>query len=206
MIPGQFDYVRPAPSRMRFGPPPSAKVRPRSCPAGYSLLPLLKLRLAQPALLVDLRDVGLDEIGENDDWLRIGGRATHRRILEHPVIVERYPLLRDVAGGIGDPQSATGARSVVRRPRGPAPDWPAVLLARAPRSCARVHDGEREIRPASSSSTGSDRDRADESGPRSASRAPERGSGGANQKLERRVGDFSTVGVAVVELDDDGTI
>ena len=59
---------------------PTARATPRSSSGGYSLLPLLKLRLASPTLLVDIRDLdGLDEIIETDDGLRIGGRATHRR-------------------------------------------------------------------------------------------------------------------------------
>ena len=59
---------------------------------GYSLIPLIKLRLAQPALLVDLRDVGgLDGIAETDDYLRIGARATHRQIHEAPIVARPLP-------------------------------------------------------------------------------------------------------------------
>jgi carbon-monoxide dehydrogenase medium subunit len=72
---------------------------------GYSLLPLLKLRLAQPALLVDLQAIGgLDGISRTDDDIRIGGRATHRRILDDDGLAAVLPIMRDTAAGIGDPQ------------------------------------------------------------------------------------------------------
>src|SRR5438876_9664894 len=105
MIPAQFDYVRPASLDEALKVLKDREGEAKILSGGYSLLPLMKLRLAQPALLVDLRDVGgLDGIVETDDELRIGARATHRQIHEHQIITSRYPLLRDVAGGIGDPQ------------------------------------------------------------------------------------------------------
>jgi aerobic carbon-monoxide dehydrogenase medium subunit len=210
MIPGQFDYVRPRDLdetlRLLRGREGEAKL----LGGGYSLVPLLKLRLAQPPLLVDLRDVaGLDGIVETDDELRVGGRATHRQILEHPTISERYPMLRELAAGIGDPQVrnwGTIGGSVAHAD--PASDWPAALLATNAGIVCRDTDGERvvaardffvdtfttlieptevlvEIRLA---------------------RRP--GGGGAGYtKLERRAGDFATVGVAAaVRLTADGTI
>ena len=105
MIPAQFDYVRPAGLQEALQILVDREGDAKVLSGGYSLLPLLKLRLAQPALLVDIRDIdGLDGIVETDDGLRIGGRATHRQILEDPVVRAGYPLLTDAAGGIGDPQ------------------------------------------------------------------------------------------------------
>src|SRR6478672_2352903 len=105
MIPAPFDYVRPPDLDGALRILEDREGEAKILSGGYSLLPLLKLRLAQPALLVDLRDVaGLDGITETDDELRIGARATHRRIKENEVISGRYPSVADVAGGIGDPQ------------------------------------------------------------------------------------------------------
>ncbi|MGH2511556.1 MAG: FAD binding domain-containing protein, partial [Candidatus Limnocylindrales bacterium] len=88
MIPAQFDYVRPAAMHEALQILADRQGEAKILSGGYSLLPLLKLRLASPALLVDIQDLdGLDEVIETDDGLRIGGRTTHRRILESPAVV-----------------------------------------------------------------------------------------------------------------------
>ena len=113
---------------------------------GYSLIPLMKLRLAQPGLLVDIGHVaGLDGIVETDDELRIGARATHCQIHESDIIA-RYPLLHDASGGIGDPQVrnwGTIGGSVAHAD--PASDWPAVLQAAKAMIVCRSATGERVI-------------------------------------------------------------
>ena len=131
MIPGQFDYVRPANRHDALRILADREGEAKVLSGGYSLLPLIKLRLAQPALLVDIRDVdGLDGIVETDDELRIGGRATHRQILEDPTVRAGYPLLSDAAGGIGDPQVRNwGTIGGSCAHADPSSDWPAVLLA-----------------------------------------------------------------------------
>jgi carbon-monoxide dehydrogenase medium subunit len=210
MIPGQFDYVRPPTLddvlrilREREG---EAKV----LSGGYSLLPLLKLRLAQPALLVDLRDVdGLDTIIETDDELRIGARATHRQIHENELIRDHYPMLEDVAGGIGDPQVrnwGTIGGSVAHAD--PASDWPAAVLAAGARIVCRGMSGERSI-GAREFFIDTFTTAIDPTEVVTEIRFPRRpkGAGGAYTKLERRVGDFATVGVAaVVTLGGEGLI
>jgi len=106
MIPGQFDYVRPVNLDETLRILKDREGEAKLLSGGYSLLPLIKLRLAQPALLVDLRDVaGLDAIVETDDYLSIGARATHRRIHENEAVRDRYPLLHDVSATIGEPRS-----------------------------------------------------------------------------------------------------
>ena len=88
MIPGQFDYVRPGTLDEALRILKDREGEAKVLSGGYSLLPLVKLRLAQPGLLVDLQAIGgLDGISEDDDWLRIGGRATHRQIGTNEVIV-----------------------------------------------------------------------------------------------------------------------
>ncbi len=105
MIPGQFEYVRPAGLHDALRLLSEREGEAKVLSGGYSLLPLMKLRLAQPGLLVDIRDIdGLDGIVQAEDDLRIGGRATHRQILEDPAVRSGYPLLVDAAAGIGDPQ------------------------------------------------------------------------------------------------------
>jgi carbon-monoxide dehydrogenase medium subunit len=210
MIPGQFDYVRPGTldETMRILKDREGEAKLLS--GGYSLIPLIKLRLAQPSLLVDLRDVsGLDGIVETDDELRIGARATHRQIHDAAVIQDRYPLLVDTAAVIGDPQVrnwGTIGGSIAHAD--PASDWPAVLLAVNATIVCRSASGKRKIKA---------RDFFLDTFTTAVEpteviteirlmRRPAR-AGAAYTKLERKVGDFATAGsAAMVRLTADGRI
>ena len=210
MIPGHFDYVRPADLAETLRILQEREGEAKLLSGGYSLIPLIKLRLAQPALLVDLRDVtGLDGIGETDDYLRIGARTTHRQIHEAEVVRNGYPLLHDVTGVIGDPQVrnwGTIGGSVAHAD--PASDWPAVLLATSATIVCRSQSGERTI-AARDFFLDTFQTAIEPTEVLTEVRIPRRprGSGGAYVKLERKVGDFATVGVAsVVRLGTDGVI
>ena len=229
MIPSQFDYVRPASLDETLRILKDREGEAKLLSGGYSLLPLIKLRLAQPALLVDLRDVsGLDGIVETDDYLSIGAKATHRQIHEAPVVVARYPLLHDVTGVIGDPQVrnwGTIGGSVAHAD--PASDWPAVLLAaNASIVCRGLTGDPHQVRVGDNPAAAGEAVRERILAARgffldtfttaieplevlTEIRIPRRprGSGGAYEKLERKVGDFATVAVAaIVRLGPDGHI
>lgn len=210
MIPGQFDYVRPADLTEALRILKDREGEAKLLSGGYSLLPLIKLRLAQPALLVDLRDVaGLDGIAETDDFLRIGARATHRQVHEAAVVRNHYPLLQDVTAVIGDPQVrnwGTIGGSVAHAD--PASDWPAVLLATRASVACRSQTGERVI-AARDFFLDTFTTAIEPTEVLTEIRIPRRprGAAGAYAKLERKVGDFATVAVAsVVHLDGDGRI
>jgi aerobic carbon-monoxide dehydrogenase medium subunit len=209
MIPAPFDYVRPGDLDGALKILSEREGEAKILSGGYSLLPLMKLRLAQPALLVDLRDIaGLDAIVETDDELRIGARATHRRIHENEIIA-RYPLLHDVSGGIGDPQVrnwGTIGGSVAHAD--PASDWPAALLAANAKIVCRGLNGERivEARDFFLDTFTTAIEPTEVLTEIRFGRRP-RGQGGAYTKLERRVGDFATAGVAaIIRLGDGGSI
>src|SRR4029077_8735007 len=131
MIPGQFDYVRPGDLDETLRILTDREGDAKLPSGGYSLIPLIKLRLAQPALLVDLRNVtGLDGIHETDDELVIGAKATHRQIHDDPIVVDHYPGLVDLTAEIGDPQVrnwGTIGGSVAHAD--PARDWAGTPLA-----------------------------------------------------------------------------
>jgi carbon-monoxide dehydrogenase medium subunit len=209
MIPGQFDYVRPGTHDDALQVLAEREGEAKLLSGGYSLIPLLKLRLAQPGLLVDLRDVtGLDAIVETDDELRIGARATHRQIHEDATI-QRYPLLHDVAGGIGDPQVrnwGTIGGSVAHAD--PASDWPAALLAANATIVCRGRSGERTVAAREFFiDTFTTAIEATEVLIEIRFVRRPRGQGGAYTKLERRAGDFATAGVAaIVRLGEGGSI
>jgi carbon-monoxide dehydrogenase medium subunit len=210
MIPGQFDYVRPGNLDETLRILTDREGEAKLLSGGYSLIPLIKLRLAQPALLVDLRDVsGLDGITLTDDFLSIGARATHRQIHEAPVIRDTYPLLHDVTATIGDPQVrnwGTIGGSVAHAD--PASDWPAVLIAASGTIVCRSQTGERTI-PAREFFLDTFQTAIEPTEVLTEIRVPRRprSAGGAYEKLERKVGDFATVGVAgIVRLGPEGHI
>jgi len=210
MIPGQFDYVRPGSLGETLQILKDREGDAKLLSGGYSLIPLIKLRLAQPALLVDLRDVtGLDGITETDDSLVIGARATHRRIHENEIIQARYPGIVDVAGLIGDPQVrnwGTIGGSVAHAD--PASDWPAFLIATGATIVCTSQAGERTI-PAREFFLDTFTTAIEPTEVLTQIRLPRRPkhAGGAYQKLERKIGDFATVGVAVmIRLDQGGNI
>ena len=210
MIPSQFEYVRPGDLDEALRILRDREGEAKLLAGGYSLIPLIKLRLAQPALLVDLRDVsGLDGIAEHDDELRIGARATHRQIHEHPVVVERYPMLHEATGLIGDPQVrnwGTIGGSIAHAD--PASDWPALLLALNATIVCRSGAGERTVKARDFFlDTFSTAIEPTEVLTEVRVRSRPKHAGGAYNKLERKVGDFATCGSAVVlSLDGEGRI
>ena len=210
MIPAQFDYVRPAAMHEALQILVDHEGEAKILAGGYSLLPLLKLRLASPALLVDIRDIDvLDEIIETPDGLRIGGRTTHRRILENPVVTSGYPLLVDAAGGIGDPQVRNwGTIGGSCAHADPSSDWPAVLIASRAMITLQSLAGERNV-PARSFFIDTFQTAIEPTEILTEVAIPHapKPAGAAYAKLERRAGDFSTVGVAaVLSLAADGRI
>ncbi len=210
MIPAQFDYVRPANLDEVLRILKDREGEAKILSGGYSLIPLIKLRLAQPALLVDIQDIdGMDGIIETDDELRIGARATHRQIHENAIVADHYPMLEDATALIGDPQVrnwGTIGGSVAHAD--PASDWPAILIAGGGSLVCRSGTGERVV-TAREFFLDTFTTAIEPTEVLTEVRIPRRGrhTGGAYQKLERKVGDFATAGVAArVTLGADGRI
>lgn len=131
MVPASFAYHRPdtidAAVKLLSGLGDEARV----LAGGHSLIPAMKLRLAQPTALVDLGAVReLRAIEERSGRVRIGAMATHGDILGSSLLAKRCPLLVQTAYHIGDTQVrnvGTIGGSLVHAD--PAADWPAVVLA-----------------------------------------------------------------------------
>jgi carbon-monoxide dehydrogenase medium subunit len=208
MIPGQFDYVRPTSLEDALGILQDREGEAKLLSGGYSLLPLIKLRLAQPALLVDLQAIGgLDGVRETDDQLVIGARATHRQVHDADAVQDHYPGLVDLTATIGDPQVrnwGTVGGSVAHAD--PASDWPAFLLATNATIVCRSQRGERLI-DARDFFLDTFTTAIEPTEVLTEIRMARRPSlaGGAYTKLERKVGDFATCGVAAfVRLGQEG--
>ncbi|HEY3061397.1 MAG TPA: xanthine dehydrogenase family protein subunit M [Chloroflexota bacterium] len=179
---------------------------------GHSLLPLMKLRLANPPVLVDINRIpDLNYIREDQQLarLRIGALARHVDFENSQLIKDRYPMLWETARGIGDPlvrNRGTLAGSVAHAD--PASDWPAALLAANAEVVATGSTGQRVIPIAElyvgilTTSLTSDELVTEVRVP-----LPRPRTGSAYEKLERKVGDYAVIGVGVlVSLDDAGNI
>ena len=209
MIPPQFDYHAPGSLDEALGLLGSlddAKVMS----GGQSLLPMLKLRLASPANIVDIgRIPGLDTLAEEDGVLRIGALVTETQLEQSAVVAERYPILLDTAKVIADPLVRNRATICGNIAHGdPANDHPATMLALGAQLVATGPDGPRTIDINDfffglfMTLLGEDEILTEIRIP-----APAPASGGAYVKLERKVGDYAVAGSAVqLSLARDGTV
>ena len=147
MIPAQFEYEAPATLDQAIAllaqRPDEAKV----LAGGHSLIPAMKLRLAQPQLVVDLgRIKDLSYIREQGDQILIGAMTTHYQIESSTKLKEICPLLPECASHIGDVQvrnKGTIGGSLAHSD--PAGDWPASILALRGQLIAVGKNGERTI-------------------------------------------------------------
>ncbi len=131
MIPAPFEYCRPTSVEEALGMLGEGGEDAKLLAGGHSLLPLMKLRLAAPSLLVDIgRLRELSYVRDAGDALRIGALTRHRDVETDPLVAEHAPLLAHVAGQVGDPQvrhRGTIGGSIAHGD--PASDLPAAALA-----------------------------------------------------------------------------
>jgi aerobic carbon-monoxide dehydrogenase medium subunit len=147
VIPAQFDYVRPSSVGEAVTALAGGGDEAKVIAGGQSLLPLLRLRLAYPSLLVDVG--GLDDlVGVSDagSHLLIGARTTHYQLVHDPLIGTHCGLLAEAAATVADPavrHRGTLGGSLAHAD--PAGDLPAVVLALDGTLIVRGPAGEREI-------------------------------------------------------------
>jgi aerobic carbon-monoxide dehydrogenase medium subunit len=129
MIPQEFEYD--APATLQEALALIADGERKVLAGGMSLIPLMKLRLAQPGHVVDIGRVAeLNYIAESGGVVRIGATATHHDIEMSAIVRGKCPLLAEAAGHIGDAQvrnTGTIGGSVAHAD--PAADYPAALVA-----------------------------------------------------------------------------
>jgi aerobic carbon-monoxide dehydrogenase medium subunit len=147
MIPAPFDYQRAGSVDEAIELLASLGDDAKLLAGGHSLLPLMKLRLAQPTVLVDIGRIGdLSYVEDGGGTVRIGALTRHHDVASSDLVREQAPLLAEVAGQIGDPQvrhRGTIGGSIAHGD--PASDLPAVLLALRGTLVVRGPGGEREI-------------------------------------------------------------
>jgi carbon-monoxide dehydrogenase medium subunit len=177
---------------------------------GQSLIPMMKLRFAFPEMLVDINRVpGLDFIDDADGQLRVGALVRHNDVVASEVVGRVNHTMASAAPWISDPlvrNLGTVAGSVAHAD--PLGDWGSVMLACGADVVARSTSGERVI-PMAEFITGPFTTTLEPTELVTELRVPKyagRG-GGAYTKLERKVGDYATVGVAThLDLDSSGKI
>jgi carbon-monoxide dehydrogenase medium subunit len=206
MYPAKFEYQAPATLDEALAVLAERGEDARVLAGGQSLIPMMKLRLATPAALVDVNRLpGLDSIEEADGQLRLGALVRHNAVAESPLVRRRNHVMAAAAPWIADPLvrnlGTIGGSLAHADPEG---DWASVMLACRGAVVATSGAGERivpvsdlivdmfttDLRPGEMITE---------------VRVPiaRRPTGGAYLKLERKVGDYATVAVATrIELDD----
>jgi carbon-monoxide dehydrogenase medium subunit len=208
MIPPSFEYLRPETIREAIALLQQHGDGAKILSGGQSLIPMMKVRLARPEYLIDInRIAGLQYIKEDSGFLKIGGLTREADLEASDLIRTRYPIILDTAALIADPQVRNMATVGGNLAHGdPANDHPATMLALGAEIVAVGPRGERIIPVKdfflSVFTTALEND---EILTEIRIPVPPAGSGGAYFKLERKVGDFATVGVAAqITLDGAG--
>ena len=200
MIPREFQYHAPKTLPDALGLLQQLGDEAKVLAGGHSLLPMMKLRFAQPGHLIDLgRIPELQGIREDGGTIRIGAMTSESELIASKVLQQKCPLLVEGARQISDPQvryKGTIGGDIAHGD--PGNDHPALMLALAASFVLKGAAGERVVAadgfflgtydtllsPARSS-------------PKSASRCPPAGSGYCYAKLKRKTGDFATAAAAV---------
>jgi carbon-monoxide dehydrogenase medium subunit len=177
---------------------------------GQSLIPLLSMRLAAPAHLVDVNAVpGLDAIEVADREVRVGALVRHTALLQHPAARDDVPLLGQALQHVAHPtirNRGTSVGSIVHAD--PSAELPAVLTLLGGRVVAKSVRGEREIAAAELFAGPLESSlEPDELAVAAVFPRPRPGTGSAALEVARRHGDYAVAGVVtLVELGPDGGV
>ena len=209
MIPASFDYHAPKTLAEAVGLLERYRDEAKVLSGGQSLLPLLKLRLAQVAHVVDIGRVpGLEYIKEEKGFLKIGGRTRESTLERSELIRGKYPILADTTAVIADPLVRNLATVGGNLAHGdPANDHPALAMALDAVFVLEGPKGRREVRADAFFQGTYATDMAEDEilveirvpafGPKT---------GYAYEKLKRKTGDWATAAAAVVLRMDGGSV
>jgi aerobic carbon-monoxide dehydrogenase medium subunit len=208
MIPAAFEYVRAGSVAEALAMLAEHGDDAKVLAGGHSLLPLMKLRLATPGVLVDIGRLSeLSYVRDAGDHLAIGALTTHHALANDALVAAQLPVLAHVAGQIGDPQvrhRGTIGGSIAHGD--PASDLPALVMALGGTFVLTGPDGTREVE-ASGFHVGflETALRGDEM--LSEIRLPKMGDRGWGfEKLTKRAQDWAIVGAVAVRLDGNGSV
>jgi len=201
MIPAAFDYKRAGSSEEAIALLGEYGDEAKLLAGGHSLLPMMKLRLAVPTVLVDIGRVDdLSYINDGGDHIAIGALTRHRALEVSDLLASDCPILSHVASKVGDPQVRhRGTLGGSLAHSDPASDLPAAVLALGGTLVAQGPNGSREI-AAADFFTGYFESALNEDEMLTEIRVPKASGGWNYQKFNRRAQDWAIVGVAAVQV------
>ena len=210
MIPPSFEYLTPSNISDAVALLQKHGDEAKILAGGHSLIPAMRLRLAEPGYLIDISGIGgLDNIQEESGQLRIGAMTCEAALEESEIVQRKFPLLLDTAKMIADPSVRNMATVGGNLAHGdPANDHPATMLALRASVVAEGPNGTREIKiddffPDFFTTALSE----DEILTEIRIPTPPSASGGAYLKIERKVGDYAAAAVACqLNIDSSGSI
>ncbi|MCB0571470.1 MAG: xanthine dehydrogenase family protein subunit M [Phaeodactylibacter sp.] len=200
MIPAPFDYAAPKTLGEAFALLEQHGDEAKILAGGHSLLPMMKLRFASPSFLVDINNIpGLSYIRESDGYLRIGAMTREAELEHSGLISSKYPIFTDASKLIADPQVRNMGTIGGNLAHGDAAnDHPAVMLAMRAEVVVSSSEGQRVV-PIDEFFFGFYMTAVQPNEILTEIRIPipPAHTGSAYHKLERKVGDYATAGVAV---------
>ena len=204
MIPAAFDYHRPKDMAGVLSLLTEHGDDARVMAGGHSLIPMMKLRMADVPHLIDLQDVdGLSDISIDDGTIRIGAMVTQADIIDHDGLTNAAPILREAALQIADPQvryMGTVGGNVANGD--PGNDMPGLMQCLDAQFTLVGPDGERSVAARDFYEAAYMTERADEEVLTAVSFAKPAG-GHAYEKQKRKIGDYATAASAV-QITKDG--
>ncbi len=208
MIPAKFTYHRANSLREAISLAESLGEEAKFMSGGHSLLPMMKLRFATPEHIIDISKIeGLSFVKEEGDLLKIGGLTTQTELEHSSLIKEKYPIFSDAIKLTADPSVRNVGTIGGNIAHGDAAnDQPALMLAMRATIIAEGPDGRKSI-PIDEFFHGFYMTALEPTDVLVEIHVPKatKHSGGAYYKMERKVGDYATAGVAVyLELGDGG--
>lgn len=200
MIPSAFEYQRATSVSDAIAALVANGDEAKLMAGGHSLLPIMKLRLSAPSLIVDIGRVEeLNYISESGDRILIGALTRHHTVQHSDLLIREVPLLAHATGKVGDPQvrhRGTIGGSIAHGD--PASDLPAVMLALGATFTAVGPNGERQIGADDFFEGFLETALADDEVLTEISVPKLAGAGWSFQKFNRRAQDWAIVGVAAV--------
>ena len=201
MIPASFEYHRPTSIKEAIGLLAQWGDEGRALAGGHSLIPMMKLRLATPANLVDLGGIAdLKGVRTDGNDIVIGAMTTQHDVIGSPLLGDKIPILRETSEQIADPQVrylGTLGGNVANGD--PGNDMPAVMLCLNATYQIMGKGGERRV-AARDFYQGAYFTALEPGDVLTAIRIPipPAGHGYAYEKLKRKIGDYATAAAAVV--------
>ena len=206
--PAEFEYERATSVEGAIASLQNRGSGARIIAGGHSLLPMMKLRLANPEHLIDINDLTeLSYIREEGDEIRIGALTRHVELLKSDLLAEHLPLFRDAENVIADPvvrNRGTIGGSLCQADA--AEDLSAVCTAVKAKTVIRGADGERVV-AMEDFHVGPYMTAVGDGEMLTEVRVPLRAGGGsAHEKVERRAGDWAIAAASAAVWIDGGTI